>query len=172
MADNGGWPSGMSSDERQLRAVNPGLASMLYDAESMVSFKKRVDKLLVDLGDSPAAPRQVGTPHIKRADFGGGDLAWSEAAGLFASYEIVVERLKELSQLMGDCLEGMGIAVVSAKNGYGAIDEDIRRRMLAIEHNTQRRYDPDRDPTADQRPTADGTPTAEPGDSAGAGGLQ
>lgn len=172
MAEHDGWSSGMSGDERQLRAVNPALASMLYDAESMVSFKKRVDQLLIDLGDSPAAPKQVGTAHTKRNHFGGGDGAWAEAAGLYASYELVVERLKELSQLMGDCLEGMGIAVVSAKNGYADIDDDIRRRMLAIQTHTQQHYDADRDPTAEPRPSADGTPTAQPGDTAGAGGLR
>ncbi|MFF3289811.1 hypothetical protein [Streptomyces sp. NPDC003023] len=172
MADNDDRLDGMSADERQLRSVNPGLASMLYDAESMVSFKKRVDQLVIDLGDSPAAPDQVGTAYTKRNHFGGGDGAWAEAAGLNASYELVIERLKELSQLMGDCLEGMGIAVVSAKNGYADIDDDIRRRMLAIQHRTQRHYDADQDPTAEQRPPADGAPAAQPGDTAGAGGLK
>lgn len=173
----GGWPAGMSNEERMLRAVNPAMASLLYDPESMVSFKKRVDKLLEDLQGSPADPRQVGTTSAKRSHFGGGDGAWAEAAGLCASYEIVVEQLKQLSKLMGDCLEGMGIAVVSAKDGYGGTDEDIRRRMLAIQRNTQQHYDAERDPTAPQRPVgpaqtpAGGAPST-PGDSAGTGGLQ
>ncbi|MEV4329658.1 hypothetical protein AB0K02_03825 [Streptomyces sp. NPDC049597] len=148
------------------------MASMLYDAESMASFKRRVDRLLIDLGDSPAAPHQVGTAHTKRNHFGGGDGAWAEAAGLHTSYELVVDRLKELSQLMGDCLEGMGIAVLSAKNGYADIDDDVRRRMLAIQHHTQKHYDADRDPTAERQPPADGAPATQPGDTAGAGGLQ
>ncbi|MEW2635866.1 hypothetical protein AB0903_30575 [Streptomyces sp. NPDC048389] len=172
MAEHDDRPSGMSGDERQLRAVNPAMASLLYDAESMVSFKGRVDQLLIDLGDSPAAPNQVGTVHTRRDHFGGGDGAWAEAAGLYASYELVVDRLKELSQLLGDCLEGMGIAVVSAKNGYAGIDDDVRRRMLTIQHHTQRHYDAERDPTQRPRPPADGAPTTQPGDTAGAGGLQ
>ncbi|QIP86265.1 hypothetical protein GLX30_22035 [Streptomyces sp. Tu 2975] len=47
---------GMSSDERQLRMVNPGLAAMLYDPESMTSFKKRVDDLIIKLNGSPGGP--------------------------------------------------------------------------------------------------------------------
>lgn len=168
MAEHDGWPSGKPGGERQPGAV----ASLSYDAESMVEFKKRVDQLVIELGDSPAAPKQVGTAYTKRNHFGGGEGAWAEAAGLNASYELVVERLKELSQLMSDCLEGMGIAVVSAKSGYADVDDDIRRRMLVIQAHTQQHYDADRDPTAERRPPADGAPAAELGDTAGAGGLK
>lgn len=164
----------MAVDDGNGRPWRGGMPGLMYDAESMVSFKNRVDKLLVELGDSPAAPQKVGADRMSRTHFGGGGGTWAEAAGLFTSYDNVVKQLKELSQLMADCLEGMGIAVVSAKNGYDGTDGDVRRRMLAIQHNTQRHYDADRDPTADRQPPAagagSGAPT--PGDGAGSGGLQ
>ncbi|WP_267245236.1 hypothetical protein [Streptomyces sp. PR69] len=176
MADDGG----MSADERMLRMVNPALASMLYDPESMTSFKKRVDKLLVDLMGSPAAPDQVGASPVGRSQFGGGGGAWAEASGIFNAYENVITQLKELSQLLADCIEGMGIAVVSAKDGYQGMDDDVRRRMLAIRQRTEDRYDPERDPVAQELAReraqaaggADTAPGTGNGDSAGAGGYQ
>ncbi|MCH0540527.1 hypothetical protein I3F58_13280 [Streptomyces sp. MUM 203J] len=162
----------MAVDDGNGRPWRGGMPGLTYDAESMVSFKNRVDKLLIELGDSPAAPQKMGADKMSRTHFGGGGGAWAEAAGLFTSYDTVVKQLKQLSQLMADCLEGMGIAVVSAKNGYDGTDGDVRQRMLAIQHNTQRHYDADRDPTADGQTPAEGAPKTPPGDGAGSGGLQ
>ncbi|MFK4596094.1 hypothetical protein RKD30_002761 [Streptomyces pristinaespiralis] len=172
---------GMSSDERQLRMVNPGLAAMLYDPESMTSFKKRVDDLIIKLNGSPAGPDKVAQEALKRGQFGGGGAYWAEANNLASAYGTVITQLKQLSQLLKDCMEGMGIAVVASKDGYQTMDDDVRRRMLAIHERTQQHYDPKRDPVAQERakdeqqgqtdPGANGQPPAG-GDSAGVGGLQ
>ncbi|WP_307715247.1 hypothetical protein [Streptomyces sp. V4I23] len=170
---------GMSSDERQLRMVNPALASLLYDPESMTSFKKRVDDLLIKLNGSPAGPDKVAADPLSATQFGGGGGSWAEAAGIFDAYKTVIHQLKQLSQLLADCMEGMGIVVVSSKDGYQGMDDDIRQRMLAISQNTQEHYDPKRDPVAQEQAAQEkaqnkGEPngTGKPGDTAGAGGLK
>ncbi|MEU2430519.1 hypothetical protein ABZ611_13605 [Streptomyces sp. NPDC007861] len=173
----------MSGEERSLRAVNPAMASALYDPESMVSFKKRVDKLLTNLRDSPAGPKQVESDAASPEHFGGGGGKWTEAAGLSGAYGTVIEQLTKLSQLLSDSMEGMGIAVVASKDGFEAMDEDVRRRMVAISTRTKAEYDFDKDPVAQQlareraqeaarrkqeQPAAEG----QQGDTAGAGGMQ
>ncbi|MFC5801586.1 hypothetical protein [Streptomyces formicae] len=173
----------MSGGERSLRAVNPAMASALYDPESMVSFKKRVDKLLTNLRESPAGPKQVEAEAASRDHFGGGRNGWAEAAGLSGAYDTVIEQLTKLSQLLADSMEGMGIAVVASKDGFEAMDDDIRRRMVAISKRTEKEYDFEKDPVAQQlareraqeearrnqeQPGAEG----RQGDTAGAGGMQ
>ncbi|MFE3603073.1 hypothetical protein ACFXP3_17885 [Streptomyces sp. NPDC059096] len=164
------------SDESMLRSVFPAMASLLYDAESMVDFKKRVDKLITNLNGSAAAPDKVGQEPVGRSHFGGDGGAWAEANGLSAAYQSVIDQLKDLSQLLADSLEGMGIAVVSSKHGYEGEDDDIRTRMLAIQKNMKKHYNPELDPMAPQNQTqgqdqgqapSRDQPTEQPGDTAG-----
>ncbi|MFJ5225697.1 hypothetical protein [Streptomyces sp. NPDC088400] len=136
------------TDEEALRRVNPVLASTLYDPQSMIKFKARIDQLIINLNGSPAGPKKVGAEPLGRAQFGGGDGAWAEAAGLSTAYETVIDQLKQLSKLLADSLEGMGIAVVASKDGFEGLDDDIRRRMRAIYASAEKHYDPRRDPTA------------------------
>ncbi|MCX4823445.1 hypothetical protein OG883_26910 [Streptomyces sp. NBC_01142] len=185
MVQDGGSGGGMSSDERQLRMVNPVMAAMLYDPESMGEFKKRVDKLVLDLNGSPAGPKKIGDDAIDRTQFGGGGNGWVEASGLFNAYDTVITQLKQLSQLLADCMEGMGIAVVASKDGYQGMDDDIRRRMLTIRQRTESKYDYEKDTVAQelarerakeqaeknkaQQPSGE---AQQPGDTAGVGNTQ
>ncbi|HET6360227.1 hypothetical protein [Streptomyces sp.] len=184
-AAGGGGGSGMSSDERQLRMVNPALASMLYDPESMGDFKKSIDKLISDLNGSEAGPKKVDDEPASREHFGGGGAGWIEASGLFGAYNNVITQLKQLSQLLADSMEGMGIAVVASKEGYGDMDDDIRRRMLEIHQRTEKHYDFEKDPVAQElakeraKEQAESTKaqqpssgSQQPGDTAGAGQLR
>ncbi|MEU8521477.1 hypothetical protein [Streptomyces sp. NBC_01216] len=122
----------MSGSERSLRAVNPALASTLYDYESIADFKTRIDDLITKLNESPAGARNVAAEPVARTQFGGGGELWREASSVFGSYGTVLAKLKELSGILGDCLEGMGIAVVAASDGFAQVDEENRRRMAAI----------------------------------------
>ncbi|GGT27448.1 hypothetical protein [Streptomyces purpureus] len=166
----------MSGSERSLRAVNPALASALYDPESMKDFKGRIDRLLQGLRESPASPDKVGTDRVERTQFGGGGGAWAEASGLFTAYGNVITQLEKLSQLLADCMEGMGIAVVASKDGFENLDDDIRRRMMAINARTEKHYDPKRDPVAREKAEKEaekqGQPATPPqgGDTAGGNG--
>jgi len=170
---DGGGSGATPTDEEVLRAVNPALASVLYEPESMSSFKARVDELIVKLNGSPAGPDKVAEEPVTRSQFGGE--AWAEAAGLFNAYDTVVDQLKQLSQLLADSMEGMGIAVRSSQVGYEDLEADIRRRMLAIHENTQKHYDPKLDPSAQEEAKGQAPAQAQPGDTSGdstaAGGL-
>lgn len=142
-----GWSSGPLSPEEIERRVNsPVATSVVYDPESMRSFKNRVDELITKLEGSPAGRKKVAAEPLERGQFGGGGGAWTEAAGLFTSYQTVIDQLRQLSGLLSNSLEGMGIAVVASKDGFGQLDDDIRRRMRMIYQNAEEHYDPQRDP--------------------------
>ncbi|MEF9883206.1 hypothetical protein [Streptomyces sp. P9-A4] len=108
-----------------------------YSADSMQKFKQRVDELILELNGSDASSGELKTAPVSRAQFGGGGAAWSEAQGAYAAYDETLGRLVALSGLLKDCLEGLGIAVVASKQGFEAMDDDIKRKMIEIHQRTQ-----------------------------------
>ncbi|MEV7102808.1 hypothetical protein [Streptomyces atroolivaceus] len=119
-------------------------------ATELTSFKKfrnRIDEILVALKESPADAAQLGQDPMKRAQFGGGDNHWAEAASLFTSYRTVITELETLSRTLSDSIEGMSIAVLASHNGYENLDIDIRRRMLEISDEAKKQYGGEYDPT-------------------------
>ncbi|MFJ6851297.1 hypothetical protein ACIQM3_12265 [Streptomyces sp. NPDC091271] len=125
-------------------AAAVGLATELT---SFKKFRSRIDEILVALKESPADAAQLGQDTVKRAQFGGGDNHWAEAASLFVSYQTVITELETLSKTLSDCIEGMSIAVLASHNGYENLDIDIRRRMLAISDEAKKHYGGEYDPT-------------------------
>ncbi|MFD9289907.1 hypothetical protein ACFWBV_16790 [Streptomyces sp. NPDC060030] len=113
---------------------------------SFTAFRNRVDEILLSLKESPADATELGQDPMMRTQFGGGDNHWAEAAGLFTSYQTVITELETLSKSLSDSIEGMGIAVLAAHNGYENVDIDIRRRMLAISDEAKERYGGEYDP--------------------------
>ncbi|MEU6882639.1 hypothetical protein [Streptomyces sp. NPDC046712] len=113
------------------------MASALYDYESIDDFKTRIDTLISNLNESPAGSKNVAAEPVARTQFGGGGGAWIEASSIFTAYGNVISELKKLSGLLGDCLEGMGIAVIAASQGFSQVDEENRRRMASIIQRTQ-----------------------------------
>lgn len=109
-----------------------GARSVAYNSETMLEFKKGIDELIVMLTESPADPKKMAAEPVTRNQFGGGGAAWAEASGIFNSYDTVLTQLTTLSGVLGDCLEGMGIAVVMSKDGFEQTDDDIKYRMLQI----------------------------------------
>ncbi|MFF9686010.1 hypothetical protein [Streptomyces sp. NPDC014623] len=152
-------------------------ASLATELTSFTKFRNRIDELLRDLKESPAGPRKLTEDPISRQQFGGGDNRWAEAASLFVSYETVITELESLSKLLSDCIEGMSIAVLASHNGYENIDDDLRRRMLAISDGVGEHYGGAYDPTqAPAKQSGGRTGAAEPaepdtGDTAGISGL-
>ncbi|MER5552785.1 hypothetical protein ABT001_14060 [Streptomyces sp. NPDC002793] len=122
------------------------VASLVTELTSFTKFRNHIEEVLRDLKESPAGPRQLGEDPISRRQFGGGDNRWAEAASLFMSYETVITELESLSKLLSDCIEGMSIAVLASHNGYANIDEDLRRRMLAISDGVEEHYGGEYDP--------------------------
>ncbi len=115
-----------------LGGVRDAAADVATEFSSFVRFQRRVDELIRDLKGSPAGPGKVGQEPLARAQFGGGDGAWAEASGVFGAYETVISELENLSKLLSDSIEGMGIAVLAAHKGYRNVDDDVRDRMAEI----------------------------------------
>ncbi|MCX4981183.1 hypothetical protein [Streptomyces sp. NBC_00572] len=107
-----------------------------YSADSMETFRKQVEGLIKELQGSGAGAGQLKADPVTRTQFGGGGAAWGEAQGAYAAYDGTLSRLVELSGLLNDCLEGLGIAVVASKNGFEEMDDDIKRKMIDIHQRT------------------------------------
>ncbi|MFE9173105.1 hypothetical protein ACFYNZ_27170 [Streptomyces kebangsaanensis] len=122
------------------------VADVATELSSFTKFQKRVDDLIRDLKGSEAGPGKVGEAQLARRQFGGGDGAWAEAAGLYSAYETVISELETLSKLLSDSMEGMGIAVLASHKGYANIDVDVRNRMAAISAETTKHYGGSYDP--------------------------
>ncbi|WP_308404419.1 hypothetical protein [Streptomyces sp. ATCC 21386] len=120
--------------------VHDAAADVYTELSSFQTFKKRIDQLIIDLKGSDAGPGKVGQHQLERAQFGGGSGEWAEAAGLFTAYETVITELENLSKLLSDSMEGVGIAVMASHKGYENIDLDIRDRMAAISAETTEHY--------------------------------
>ncbi|MEU7294246.1 hypothetical protein AB0A76_13720 [Streptomyces exfoliatus] len=115
---------GMSSD------------AVAYNTESMTEFKKGIDGLIDMLTSSEADKNKMNDEPLVRVQFGGGGAAWGEASGVHSTYTTVLRQLTELSGLLQDCLEGLGIAVVASKDGFQQMDDDVKQRMIAINQRT------------------------------------
>ncbi|MFF0274679.1 MULTISPECIES: hypothetical protein [unclassified Streptomyces] len=111
-------------------------AAVHYNSESMTEFKKGIDGLIETLTSSEADKGKMESDPVVRNQFGGGDGAWSEAAGVYTSYNTVLTQLTELSGLLRDCLEGLGIAVVASKDGFEQMDDDVKQQMINIHQRT------------------------------------
>ena len=163
----GGVPLSPEEIERRAKNKSPVLASLGYDPESITSFKNRVDELIKNLKDSPAGSAKLDAEALSRSQFGGGGPGWIEAAGLADAYTTVIDQLKQLSKLLADSLEGMGIAVVASKDGIEQLDDDIRRRMLAIERRAKAHYDSRHDQEDPGQHQDRGQSATPPGDTSG-----
>lgn len=121
--------------------ITDAVADVATELSSFVVFQNRVDDLIRDLKGSAAGAAKVGQEQLERPQFGGGDGAWAEAAGLFGAYGTVLTELEGLSKLLSDSMEGMGIAVLASHKGYRNVDEDIRDRMAEISAGISERYE-------------------------------
>ncbi|OIJ87760.1 hypothetical protein BIV25_38040 [Streptomyces sp. MUSC 14] len=148
------------------------VADVATELSSFTTFQKRVDGLIHDLKGSQAGPGEIGQEQLARHQFGGGAGAWTEAAGLFSTYETVISELETLSKLLSDSMEGMNIAVMASHKGYHNIDLDIRDRMAAISAETTKYYGGSYDPEgpSNHRDGGNGKQTGQSSGPAPAGG--
>ncbi|MDF6020728.1 hypothetical protein [Streptomyces sp. JH34] len=138
-------------------------AELATELTSFKKFRNRIDEILIALKESPADATQLGQDPMKRAQFGGGDYHWAEAASLFMSYQTVITELETLSKTLSDSIEGLSIAVLASHNGYENLDIDIRRRMLEISDGVKEQYGGEYDPTGRRNgDTTPDTPKPEP----------
>ncbi|MFD0064803.1 hypothetical protein ACFRAI_23060 [Streptomyces sp. NPDC056637] len=159
-------------------AAQAAVGEVVTELESFTKFQQRVDQLIKDLKGSDAGPQKIGQEPLNRHQFGGGDGGFKEASGLYSSYSTVMSELENLSKLLSDSIEGMGIAVLASHKGYANIDDDIRRRMQAISAETTRHYGGEYEPPTHKKSDdgstggsgKGGTDTAPDGSSGGDSG--
>ncbi|WP_367824864.1 hypothetical protein [Streptomyces sp. LMG1-1-1.1] len=139
-----------------------------YSADSINEFKIDVDKLIDSLDDTmkvTADPNGT-VSAVDRSKFGGGGAAWAEAQSAYASYSKVRQSLVDLSKLLKDCLEGLGIAVVASQDGIETMDEDIKLKMRGIYDRTKDAHD-----KSEQQKTNQGNPPADGSEGTSGGGT-
>ncbi|MCQ4210995.1 MULTISPECIES: hypothetical protein [Streptomyces] len=130
----GGWAFGV------VEAAKDAVGDVVTELESFTKFQQRVDQLIKDLRESPAGPKKVGHEPLGRTKFGGGHKGWHEADSMFTQYDTVIADLENLSSLLSDSIEAMGIAVLASHKGYDNVDDDVRRRLAAINAETTDHY--------------------------------
>ncbi|MFB6839987.1 hypothetical protein [Streptomyces sp. NPDC056361] len=137
-----------------------------YNTESMSEFKKSIDGLIKTLTSSEADKGKMESDPVVRGQFGGGGAAWSEANGVYDAYNNVLSQLVQLSGLLQDCLEGLGIAVVASKDGFSQMDDDIKQKMINIHDRTwEAKEKADKDAVGDQDPANHGSSQGTESDS-------
>lgn len=105
-------------------------ARLAKEAETLTTFKNRIDEVLANLEKSAASPKTMGDQKVAHDAFGKG---FGSAEGLAALYDAVHARLETLSKVFGDQVEAMGLAAVIAERGYDGVDADEAARMRAIQ---------------------------------------
>lgn len=106
-------------------------------AVTLQSFRTRIEHLLSDLDDSPAAHRRLADSRVGADAYGEGFAAATE---LHASYARIRGRLEALSRTFGDTIESMGIAIHIADRGYADVDEDLKRRFAELQRRARAQY--------------------------------
>ncbi|MGW6360336.1 hypothetical protein ACWFR5_35535 [Streptomyces sp. NPDC055092] len=132
-------------------AAQAAVGEIVTELESFTKFQQRVDQLIKDLKESPAGPKKVGQEALTRTKFGGGPKGWHEADGLSSQYDTVITDLENLSKLLSDSIEAMGIAVMASHKGYKNVDMDVRQRMAAISAEATHHYGGEYDPEKEKR---------------------
>ncbi|MEU3877009.1 MULTISPECIES: hypothetical protein [Streptomyces] len=139
-----------------------GGGHLAKEAETLTTFKNRIDEVLAKLEKSSASPKTIGDQKVPADTFGRN---FGSAQQLAALYDKVHARLELLSKQFGDQVEAMGIAAVVAERGYDGVDADEAARMRAIQ---KRAGEYERQLTGKSGGTAATPPPAE-GGTAGAG---
>lgn len=135
-------------------AAQSRAAKLKIEYDSLTEYRKMVEDLLDELTGSNADHKKIADNTLPAAKLGTG---FPEADALHKSYTTVVTELEKLSKGLAQQIEGLGIAILSAGNGYGDVDDDTKRRMLAIAQDAEKHYDPKRDPYAEEQKKLAGT---------------
>lgn len=159
-AESSAYSLGVLGGMGAMGAVAPqAVGELVTELSSFTKFRERVEEILRDLKASPAGPGKLGEDTVGRSQFGGGEHGgWHEADDLHGVYSDVITNLEQLSKLLSDSIEGLGIAVLASHKGYENLDLDIRDRMLAIKNDVvdyHGRHDDVTD-TPEKQPVGDG----------------
>ncbi|GAA0486763.1 hypothetical protein ABZ951_11070 [Streptomyces sp. NPDC046215] len=116
---------------------------------SLKVFQGRVDELLTTFGESEATPTRIADDRLEQAHLGEG---FTAAKRFYDVYDGVHADLMTLSQLLGDQIEALTVAVRDAHGGYEGTDADVRDRMWAIQEKLRQHHDPHKDRHAQPAP--------------------
>ncbi|MGW7005465.1 hypothetical protein ACWGCW_22340 [Streptomyces sp. NPDC054933] len=127
---------GLPPDAQQSTGSTSRFGELAPIADSLAAFKNGVDLALSDLGKSPASNSNISRQDIARSSYG----TVPDAKDLADAYETVHNTLKDLSQILGDQLEALGITVDMANRGYQVVDEEHRNRLHVLQAQMQQYY--------------------------------
>ncbi|MFE9425182.1 hypothetical protein ACFYNO_19655 [Kitasatospora sp. NPDC006697] len=146
---------------RQL-AGEVGTQNLAVEMETLGDFKKKVDGMLVDLGNSQAAPTTVSRQSVDPAWVGSG---FSSADDLHSAYSLAHQNLQALSQTLSNQIEAMSIAMNININGYQNVDDTQRQNLWQIHNQTNTQYTAGVSSTGAVQPPAGPTSVSSNGDS-------
>ncbi|MYW16778.1 hypothetical protein [Streptomyces sp. SID161] len=98
------------------------------EAETLTSFKNRVNDLLTRLEESKAAPHRIADSTLPTGRLGNFD----EADALHSAYNQVHAQLEHLSEMLALQIEGLMVTVDASKTNYHNLDDDVRDRLHRI----------------------------------------
>lgn len=146
-------------------AIRAQAAALAVEQDSLKEYKGMVDALLEELGGSEADHKRLANGTLTQAALGQG---FAEASAIYASYNTVTTELEKLSKGLAGQIEALGIAVLSAGNGYADVDLETKQRMAALAKEAKEHYVPSRDPyMEEQRKNAGTAPPAHDGNAPG-----
>ncbi|MFS4094557.1 hypothetical protein [Streptomyces sp. AF1A] len=98
------------------------------EAETLTTFKNRVNDLLTRLEKSKAAPHRIADGTLPSGRLGDFD----EAHALHGAYNQVHSQLERLSKMLALQIEGLMVTVDASKSNYHNLDADVRERLHRI----------------------------------------
>ncbi|MBT2456114.1 hypothetical protein [Streptomyces sp. ISL-86] len=135
----------------------PRVKALKVEYDTLSGYKNLVDDLLDRLGLSEADDKKLAHGTLPAGALGKG---FPEAEALFKAYSTVHNELQNLSKGLAGQIEALGIAIRTAGKGYAGIDEETRRRMVAIAERAKKEYVPERDPLSKTYTTEPNAPAA------------
>ncbi|WP_432253330.1 hypothetical protein [Streptomyces sp. HNM1019] len=144
--------SRVPANDTSASGARGGGSDLKVEAETLAGFKSRIDKILLDLEESPAAKSKISDQTVAHTAFGA---EFSAAADLAGAYEKLHDRLERFSRTLGDQLEALGMAVQISDRGYESIDAEQAARLRAIQDRTAKYYGQNADDRGDEPRTGE-----------------
>jgi hypothetical protein len=114
----------------QSNHVPSGSKDLAVETESLVTFKQRVDGILSRLDDGPASHRRMSDQAISAASFGAD---FEMADHIHKAYQAVHDKLRTMSQMLGDHIDALSLTTDMARRGYQNVDQQQVDRLRAIQ---------------------------------------
>jgi hypothetical protein len=120
------------------------LRALTIEFETLSGYQDLVKTLLTRLESND---KHLAHGALPREALGQG---FAEAGRLFTAYSNVHTQLQALSKGLADQIEALGIAILSAGKGYEGVDDDLKRKMIAIAERARKAFVPENDPLYQQ----------------------